>query len=123
MITNIVCAAPHTFDSWTENGKRCELSFKSAPSIKWDAKSELPIPFLSVKSIFNDWIKENLKPAEVAHPTNFDLASVAAEGLDTSYWVFKIRYVVFENEQPSIKFNRKVAVDMSGKIIESQCGV
>ncbi|WP_024607370.1 hypothetical protein [Pseudoalteromonas sp. C1] len=122
MAANIVCAATYTFESWPENGKHCEFSFDSAPTINWDGTSELPISFLNVQSIFNDWIKVNLKPTEEAHPTSFDLATVAADGLDTSYWVFKVRFVVFKNGQPSAMFNRRVAIDMAGKVIEAQCG-
>ena len=116
-------ASEHIFESWTEKGKSCVLQFKNAPEVNWDGKSELPLTFQKVRSIFNDWAKKTLAPNEEAHVTNYDLSSVAAVGFNQGFWVFKIRYVVFKNNIPTNTFNRRVAINLTGNVIEAICGI
>jgi hypothetical protein len=113
----------YTFESWQSNGKDCRLKFDKIPSENWDGVSELPLSVKDVSSIFRNWASENLEETESANAVSFNLASVAPEGLEQNYWVFKIGYVVFNKNVPSNFFNRKLVIELSGKVIVPKCGL
>ncbi|SEB03356.1 hypothetical protein [Alkalimonas amylolytica] len=123
LLSCAVTANQYVFETWVENMTQCALKFDAEPNIHWDGKSELPISFQQVQAIFSSWAESNLVAGEAAHVTSYELASVAADGLAMNHWVFKIKYVVFENNVPSASFNRKVALNLSGQIIEADCGI
>jgi len=120
---NFVDAEQYVFESWTEDGKNCTLQFESEPTTNWDGKSELPLPFSDIALKFDDWVTTTIKSSEEAHAVSFNFATVATDGLESAYWIFKIGYVVFENGQPATRFNRKVAIDLSGKVMEAVCEI
>ncbi|GGD62885.1 hypothetical protein GCM10011357_17720 [Lacimicrobium alkaliphilum] len=122
-ISATAIASEYTFESWSNSGNRCVLQFSSVPDVNWDGKSKLPLSIEDVREIFNDWTKRALASNEQAHVTGYDLSSVVADGIAQNYWVFKIRYTVFSNNEPSETFNRKVAIDLSGRVIEAKCGI
>ncbi len=122
-ISATAIASEYTFESWSNSGSKCVLQFSSAPKINWDGQSKLPLSIEDVRVIFNDWAKKTLASSEQAHVTAYDLSSVVADGMTQNYWVFKVRYTVFNNSEPSETFNRKVAIDLSGRIIEAKCDI
>ncbi|MEN3158688.1 hypothetical protein ABC502_09925 [Alkalimonas sp. NCh-2] len=122
LLSCAVTANQQAFEIWSENMTQCTLGFDAEPKVHWDGKSALPISFKQIQAIFSSWAENNLTATEVAHVTSYELASVAAKGLEMNHWVFKIKYVVFESDVPSVSFNRKIAVDLTGQIIEAECG-
>ena len=111
------------FDSWNSKGQTCTLKFTEAPSLNWDGVSDLPLTIKEVDAIFHNWALSNLQGTEKAHVVSFNLSSVAPKGLDNNYWIFKIGYVVFNGSIPSKNFNRKLVIDLTGKVIEHKCGL
>ena len=113
----------YTFDTWQSNGKKCNLTFDKVPTKNWDGMSELPLSVKEVSSIFRNWASKNLEKTEKAHAVSFNLSSVALEGMGNNYWVFKVGYVVFNHNVPSTYFNRKLAIELTGKVIQPKCGL
>ncbi|ESP91114.1 hypothetical protein [Pseudoalteromonas luteoviolacea] len=111
------------FERWTAKGKECFFKFQIPPSVNWDGESELPISIKGINTAFKNWTNANLSSGEEAHVTNYNLASVFSEEATTNYWVYKVGYVVFNNGSPTQNFNRKVVIDLSGKVITPVCGL
>ncbi len=99
----------------------CYLAFDDYPTVNWDGKSNLPIDVLQAKSIFETWAGDNMGRNSQSSIVHFKLAKVVTEESFRGYWVYIIRYVVFMNGKPAEPFNRHLAIDMSGKVIESNC--
>ncbi|WP_189620516.1 hypothetical protein [Psychrosphaera saromensis] len=109
------------FDSWSSKGKSCMFQFIAPPNLNWNGDSDLPLTIKEVDTIFQKWALGNLKGNEKAHVVSFNLSSVAPEGLKNNYWIFKVGYVVFNGNVPSKQFNRKLVIDLTGKVIEPIC--
>lgn len=112
----------YVFESWETRGSTCVLKFAHAPSQNWDGKSEVPLSIDEVNAAFQKWALSNLPNTQKAHVVSFNFSSVAPENLDSNFWVYKIGYVVFENDIPASDFNRKLAIDLASVIIEPECG-
>lgn len=114
------------FYEWSDDGMKCTLSVDVEPKINWDGKSSFPIAINEVTDIFDKWADSNLGANEKAFVSNYTLSRTiyeASSNSPKSVWLFRIDYVVFENNKPSSSFNRKIAITLDGKIIEPKCGL
>lgn len=109
------------FESWKTQGKNCVLKFEQVPSQNWDGKSEVPLSIAEANAAFQKWASSSLPKTHKAHVVSFNFSSVAPENLSSNFWVYKIGYVVFENNIPASNFNRKLAIDLAAKVIEPEC--
>ncbi|CAM4188021.1 hypothetical protein [Pseudoalteromonas byunsanensis] len=123
LFSSVSFSSEGEFERWTVKGEKCVFKLQVPPSVNWDTESELPISFKDVSAVFKNWANANLSNGEKAHATSYNLASVAPEGASHNYWVFKVGYVVFNSGLPVQDFNRKVVIDLSGKVISPVCGL
>ncbi|TMO42234.1 hypothetical protein [Pseudoalteromonas ruthenica] len=112
----------YVFESWETRGSTCVFKFAHSPSQNWDGKSEVPLSINQVNAAFQKWALSSLPKTQMAHVVSFNFSSVAPKNLDSNFWVYKIGYVVFENNIPASNFNRKLVIDLASVVIEPECG-
>lgn len=112
----------YVFESWETRGSTCVLKFDHSPSQNWYGNSEVPLSIAEANAVFQKWALSSLPKTQKAHVVSFNFSSVAPENLNSNFWMYKIGYVVFENNIPASNFNRKLAIDLASVVIEPECG-
>ena len=113
-------------DTWFEGATSCSLNLVELPNSRWDGTTKLPIDILEVGKIFERWSKKKFDERYDIFISSYELVRTYKEvSLDNAktVWLYKIKFVTFLKNKPATPFNRKIAINLDGQVIEPRCSL